>query len=96
MIQPKKNSNGSYIWSDADKEKLRDLFHEGYTDEEIAEALGRTPLAVQGMRSLLKLKKAYQPHKFEPKGVLADYYPKWYLKKLKEQWEQKFNQTSTK
>lgn len=96
MIQPKKNANGSILWSNADKEKLRDLYYEGYNDEEIAEQLGRTATAVQGMRSLLKLPKKRQPEKEFYKGVMADYYPKWYKDKLKREWEQKYNRTSTR
>lgn len=95
MIQPKKNANGSIIWSDADKEKLCDLFHEGYTDEEIGEQLGRTAMAVCRIRHLLRLRIERRPNKiFKPKGVMADYFPKWYKDKLKREWEQKYNQTS--
>lgn len=87
MIQ-RKNSNGSYIWSNADKEKLRDLYSEGYNDKEIGEQLGRTDKAVCYMRSVLKLPKKKQPEKhFVLKGVLSEYYPDWYIKQLKERWE---------
>lgn len=88
MVQ-RKNNNGSILWSDADKERLRDLYFEGYTDEEIAEQLGRTATAVQGMRSLLKLKKTRQPHKvFRIHDAMADYYPTWYKKHLLQQWKE--------
>lgn len=86
MIQPKKNPNGSFLWSQVDKEKLRDLYHEGYTDEEIAIQLGRA------MRYALKLKLKSQPEKkFVIKDSMADYYPAWYLKKLKKEWDQQFS-----
>lgn len=92
MIQPKKNPNGSFLWSQADKEKLRDLYHEGYTDEEIAIQLGRTRKAVGAMRCALKLKLKSQPEKkFVIKDSMADYYPPWYLKKLKKEWDQQFS-----
>lgn len=90
MIQPKKNSNGSYIWSNADKEKLRDLYFEGNNDEEIGEQLGRTDKAVSYMRSVLKLPKKRQPEKvFQLKGVMSDFYPEWYKQKLKREWQEK-------
>lgn len=84
---PKKNNNGSFIWSDADKEKLRDLYHEGYTDEEIAEQIGRTFMAVQSMRCSMKLPKLDQM-RFEINDAMADYYPTWYKKLLKQQWKE--------
>lgn len=90
MLQPKKNSNGSYIWSQADKEKLRDLYYEGYNDKEIGEQLGRTDKAVCYMRSILKLPKKRQPEKvFQLKGVMSDFYPEWYKQKLKREWQEK-------
>ena len=96
MIQPKKNSNGSYIWSQADKEKLRELYYEGYNDEEIGKQLRRTPLAVRYMRYVLKLPKKRQPEKeFKFKGVMSDYYPEWYKEKLKREWQEE-QQTSSR
>lgn len=86
----RKHSSGCYIWEEADKEELRDLYFEGYTDEEIAEMMERTPSAVQRMRSLLGLVKKNQPPKrFTLKGVLSEFYPKFYKDKLRKEWEQK-------
>lgn len=87
MLQRRKNSNGSYLWSNADKERLRDLYYEGYNDEEIGLRVGRTVKAVCHMRSLLKLPKKKQPDKeFHLKGVMSDFYPEWYKLKLKKEW----------
>lgn len=84
------------VWTDAEKEKVKDLFHEGYSDAEIAVKLGRTPLAVGLQRHNMKLRKACQPHKeFRIHDAMADYYPTWYKRYLREQWK-KQQQTSTR
>lgn len=75
------------VWTDAEKEKDKDLFYEGYSDAEIAVKLGRTALAVGIQRHHLKLRKAYQPTKeFRIHDPIADFYPTWYKNYLKEQW----------
>ena len=83
------------VWSAAEKEKVKDLFHEGYSDAYIAHVLGRTPLAVGLQRHYMKLRKAQQPHKeFVIHDAMADYYPTWYKKHLLQQWKEQ--QTSTR
>lgn len=77
------------VWSATEKEKVKDLFHEGYSDAEIAVKLGRTPLAVGLQRHNMKLRKAQQPHKeFVIHDAMAEYYPTWYKKLLKQQWQE--------
>lgn len=88
MIRITKTASNPNIWTRADKEKLRDLFFEGYNDEEIAKKMGRTPKAVCIQRSLLKLpKKRQPPRRFGIHDAMADYYPKWYKDYLIKQWE---------
>lgn len=83
------------MWSLAEKEKVKDLFYEGYSDDEIAKKLGRTPLAVGLQRHYMKLRKAQQPHKeFRIHDAMAEYYPTWYNEKLKREWIE--HQTSTR
>ena len=77
------------VWSAAEKEKVKDMFLEGYSDAEIAHKLGRTPLAVGLQRHYMKLHKAQQPHKeFVIHDAMADYYPTWYKKQLLQQWKE--------
>lgn len=84
------------LWTAADVEKLKDLFHEGYSDTEIGERLGRSGNSVAVKRHYLKLHKAYQPRKkFRIHDAMADYYPTWYKKLLKQQWQEE-QLTSTK
>lgn len=83
------------VWSAAEKEKLKDLFREGYSDAEIGAKLGRTEKSVSVKRHHLGLHKAQQPRKeFRIHDAMADYYPKWYKKLLKQRWQEQ--QTSTK
>lgn len=86
------------VWTDAEKEKVKDLFYEGYSDAEIAVKLGRTALAVGIQRHYMKLHKAYQPAKeFRIHDAMADFYPTWYKKKLREEWlKQQEQSTSSK
>lgn len=83
------------VWSAAEKEKVKDMFLEGYSDAEIAQILGRTPLAVGLQRHYMKLRKAQQPHKeFVIHDAMAEYYPTWYKKHLLQQWiEQQLTST---
>lgn len=84
------------LWTAAEVEKLKDLFNEGYSDAEIGEQLGRTGNSVAVKRCYLKLHKAYQPRKeFRIHDAMADYYPTWYKKLLKQQWQEE-QLTSTK
>ena len=83
------------LWSATEKEKVKDMFYEGYSDAEIAIKLGRTALAVGSQRHYMKLHKAQQPHKeFVIHDAMAEYYPRWYKKFLREQWQEQ--QTSTR
>lgn len=89
------NPNGSRLWEPSEKEKLRDLFFEGYTDEEIAEQLHRIVGAVAGMRSLLKLKKNKQGKRdFVLHDAMGDYLPKWYVDLKRRQWNEKYGRAS--
>lgn len=84
------------VWSAAEKEKVKDLFLEGYSDAEIAHILGRTVIAVGLQRHYMKLRKAQQPHKeFAIHDAMAEYYPTWYKKHLLQQWHEQ-QQTSTR
>lgn len=77
------------VWTAAEKEKVKDLFFEGYTDEEIDSRIGRTAKAVGVQRCYLHLHKKRQPPKqFIIHDAMADYYPKWYKEHLKREWEQ--------
>lgn len=77
------------VWSAAEKEKVKDMFLEGYSDAEIAHILGRTALAVGLQRHYMKLHKAHQPHKeFVIHDAMADDYPTWYKRYLREQWKE--------
>lgn len=76
------------VWSAAEKEKVKDMFHEGYSDAEIAVKLGRTALAVGIQRHYMNLHKAHQPSReFVIHDAMAEYYPTWYKKFLREQWK---------
>lgn len=76
-------------WSAAEKEKVKDMFLEGYSDAEIAVKLGRTALAVGIQRHYMKLHKAHQPSKeFVIHDAMAEYYPTWYKRYLREQWKE--------
>jgi hypothetical protein len=84
------------VWTDAEKEKVKDLFYEGYSDAEIAVKLGRTALAVGIQRHHLRLHKAYQPAKeFRIHDAMADFYPSWYKKQLREEWLQQQEQSTS-
>lgn len=84
------------VWTDAEKEKVKDLFYEGYSDKEIGERLGRTALAVSMQRHHLRLHKARQPAKvFCIHDPIADYYPSWYKKKLREEWLREQEQSTS-
>ena len=77
------------VWSATEKEKVKDQILEGNSDAEIAVKLGRTPLAVGLQRHYMKLHKAQQPHKeFRIHDAMADYYPTWYKRFLREQWQE--------
>lgn len=77
------------LWTAAEVEKLKDLFNEGYSDAEIGKRLGRSDNSVAVKRHYLKLHKAYQPRKeFRIHDAMADYYPTWYKKLLKQQWQE--------
>lgn len=79
------------VWTQAEKEKVRDMFFEGYTDAEIGEKIGRTPHAVGLQRCYMGFKKLRQPQRrFEIHDAMADYYPDWYKKQLKEQWNEQY------
>lgn len=83
------------VWSAAEKEKVKDMFLEGYSDEEIAEQLHRTVGAVVGMRSLLKLKKSKQVKRdFVLHDAMGDYLPKWYVDLKRKQWNEKYGRAS--
>ena len=76
------------VWSAAEKEKVKDMFLEGYSDAEIADKLGRTVIAVGLQRHYMKLRKAQQPHKeFVIHDAMAEHYPTWYKKYLLQQWK---------
>lgn len=91
-----KTSRNIRLWTAAEVEKLKDLFHEGYSDAEIGERLGRSGNSVAVKRHYLRLHKAYQPRKeFRIHDAMADYYPTWYKKLLKQQWQEE-QLTSTK
>lgn len=76
------------VWTAAEKEKVKDLFYEGYTDEEIGNKIGRTAKAVGVQRCHMRLRKKRQPPKtFCIHDAMADYYPKWYMQHLKREWE---------
>ena len=77
------------LWTTAEVEKLKDLFNEGYSDAEIGARLGRSGNSVAVKRCYLRLHKAYQPRKeFRIHDAMADYYPSWYKKQLKQQWKE--------
>ena len=79
------------VWSAAEKEKVKDLFHEGYSDAEIAHILGRTAMAVTLQRHYMKSHKAKQPSReFVIHDAMAEYYPSWYKKQLREQWKERY------
>lgn len=83
------------LWTAAEREKVKDMFLEGYSDAEIAIKLGRTALAVGLQRHYMKLHKAQQPHKeFVIHDAMAEYYPRWYKRYLREQWAEQ--QTSAR
>jgi hypothetical protein len=87
---PSLPSHNIKVWSLAEKAKVKDLFFEGYSDDEIAAELGRTAKAVGIQRHYMQLHKAQQPHKeFRIHDAMADYYPRWYKLYLREQWEKK-------
>ena len=91
-----KQSQHLKLWSAAEREKVKDMFFEGYSDAEIGEVLGRTAKSVGLLRYHLRLHKAHQPHKeFRIRAAMADYYHTWYKKLLKHQWIEQ-QQTSTK
>lgn len=94
-IKFEKTPHNVRVWSAAEKEKVKDMFLEGYSDAEIAQILGRTPLAVGLQRHYMKLRKAQQPHKeFVIHDAMAEYYPTWYKKHLLQQWiEQQLTST---
>jgi hypothetical protein len=95
-ITLEKKPHNIRVWSAAEKEKVKDMFLEGYSDAEIAVKLGRTPLAVGLQRHYMRLHKAQQPHKeFVIHDAMADYYPTWYKKHLLQQWKEQ-QQTSTR
>lgn len=84
------------MWTDAEKEKVKDLFYEGYSDAEIAVKLGRTALAVGIQRHYMKLHKAHQPSKeFRIHDAMADFYPSWYKKQLREEWLREQEQSTS-
>lgn len=83
------------LWTAAEVEKLKDLFHEGYSDAEIGKRLGRSDNSVAVKRHFLRLHKAHQPRKeFRIHDAMAEYYPTWYKEKLKREWIEQ--QTSTR
>lgn len=92
LTKSKRNFNGSFNWSEEDLQRLRDLYHQGYTDEEIAEKLGRTFLAVQSRRCAMKLPKVRYEEQFEISDAMEEYFPRWYRKKLEKEWIEKQRQ----
>lgn len=91
MRLPKLCNNGTRIWEAKDKEKLKDLYYEGYTDEEIAEVLGRTKKAISRVRAELKLKARSRGNKeFVIHDAMGDYLPKWWKDILKKRWEERY------
>ena len=91
-----KQSQHLKLWSATEREKVKDMFFEGYSDAEIGEVLGRTAKSVGLQRYHLNLHKAHQPHKeFRIHDAMADYFPTWYKKYLLQQWKEQ-QQTSTK
>ena len=83
--------NGATTWTASEKEKLRDLYYEGYTDGEIAEQIGRSPKAVCSVRCAMKLPKKMQgDKKFVIKDAMAEYYPTWYRKHLEARWREQY------
>ena len=67
------------------------MFNEGYSDKEIGEKLGRTAMAVTLQRHYMKLHKAKQPSReFVIHDAMAEYYPSWYKKQLREQWKERY------
>lgn len=78
-------------WTAKEREKVRDMFYEGYTDAEIAEALKRTEGAVVRQRCMLKLKKTARPrHTFYIHDAMAEYFPKWYKELLFKRWQERY------
>lgn len=82
--------NNSPAWSEEDRNILVQMFHEGKSDEEIAEKLHRSAFAVGRQRCMLKLKYSTGPKdgKFELQGAISEYFPKWYKELLKKQWKE--------
>lgn len=79
------------LWTPAEKERVRDLYNEGYDDEEIAEMIGRTATATMNIRCRLGLKKRRKPSKrFVLKGADSEYYPKFYVEILEKRWREQF------
>jgi hypothetical protein len=83
------------VWTDTEKEKVKDLFYEGYSDAEIAVKLGRTALAVGIQRHYMNLHKAHQPSReLVIHDAMAEYYPTWYKRFLREQWKKQQSTSS--
>lgn len=76
-------------WSAEEKDMLRDLYHKGLSDEEIAEKIGRTKCAVANQRHELDL-PMHNTTRFEINDAMADYYPAWYREKKKREWEERY------
>lgn len=70
-----------------DKNKLRDLYYKGYTNEEIANKLHRSTMSIKVMRSKMRLVDRRPGNEFVLEGVLSDYYPPFYVEILRERWE---------
>lgn len=78
------------MWTPAEKEKVRDLYYEGYSDKEIGAEIKRSEKAVGIERHRQGLKKSRQPgREFVIHDAIKDYYPRWYIKLLKEEWKQR-------
>lgn len=79
------------VWSEREKEKLRDLFFDGFTDADIGRRLGRTRSAIEQQRCKMRLSKEHQPHKeFHIRDAIAEYYPGWYRRLLKKKWQERY------
>ena len=88
----KRNFNGSFNWSEEELRRLQELYHENYTDAEIAEKIGRTHKAVQSRRCAMMLPKKRLGEKMEIADAMEDYYPRWYRQKLEKEWIEKQRQ----
>lgn len=79
-------------WSAKEKACVRDMYLDGYSDNEIADKLGRSIGSIGQQRHQLGLKRSTQPGKeFKICDAMAEYYPTWYKRLLKQRWQERYS-----